>query len=103
MTPALLTTFFPLVVAISTWYRGKHSEQATRFSTLALIFACCAVSAHVFVTRNGVEANPLLAITHMVCFILTLYFSARIVRLAGFRWYDVIVLLYAFSTVAFSL
>ena len=92
MSPILLITFFPLVVAISPWYRGKHSEQAGRFSTLSLDLrllrrqrACLRDPQR----DRGEPAARLL--THMVCFVLTLYFSARVVRLAGFRWYDVIV------------
>jgi hypothetical protein len=82
-------------VAIATYPRAKHSEQAGRFSTLSLIFACCAVSAHVFVTRHGDDASTLLLLSNSICFILTLYFAARVIRLAGLRWYDALVALYA--------
>lgn len=95
MSIDLLITFFPLVVAIAAYPRGKHSEAAGRLSTLSLIFACCAVSAHIFVTRNGADASPLLLLTNAACVLLTLFFAARVVRLAGLRWYDALVLVYA--------
>ncbi|MCH2250710.1 MAG: hypothetical protein MK042_13040 [Cognatishimia sp.] len=98
MSTDLLITFFPLIVALAAYPRGRQSEQAGRLSTLSLIFACCAVSAHIFVTRGGDSASPLLLLTNAACVILTLFFAARVVRLAGLRWYDALVLLYAAAT-----
>ena len=95
MTPDLLITFFPLVVALAAYPRGRHSEKAGRLSTLAMIFACCAVSAHIFVTRQAAGASPLLLLTNAACVLLTLFFAARVARLEGLRWYDGGVLLYA--------
>ena len=100
MLPQTLMLFFPLLVAVSVYPRARINEQAGKFSTLALIFACCAVSAGVFVNRSLEDPRPWLAIAQMGSFLLTLYFSARIIRMAGLRWYDGLVALYGVAAIA---
>lgn len=89
-----LFTFFPLVVALAAWPRARDSEQLGKFSTLALIFACLAVSASIFIARSDAPSAVLLVV-HLACFALTLFFSSRILRAQGLRWYDALVAAYA--------
>lgn len=94
MLSQLLFTFFPLVVALVAWPRARDDDQLGKFSTLALTFACLAVSASIFVDRTD-SPSAFLLIGHLGSFALTLFFSSRILRARGLRWYDALVAAYA--------